>query len=711
MLRISSKVWVGFFVLLFGGLQVTESLAAAKVEYWVDELPIRQAWLSDHLPDDSLAYVRIPHLFGLLASPKGSAIDAALRSKTNIENIEKIRQGFSDNVLPHIPVFANVQLRLLEEHLRSPIEMAFFLAEAPSVLVSINIDLDSNESLAEMLELMGVPLLEPLDEEGVGQIGVVPIPVFLKFDAESGHLLALGGPAATASEFDAAIASTEQASPLAMSSMEDRIDQSGQGLFVWVDTERGLPMLQAILPPEQAEVLVVSGLSQVTSAATGWGVADGKGRLSFAVDLPEGGEREFLPYVNNEISATAVGEPDGLFVLSIPTVSEFSRMEALALDSADTDSQLSWGDGKDAFQEFSGVTVEEIFEAIGPELLFFFDQAGDYMALRVRDSKLWDKLISRVSKKTGQALETRRIDGIKYFHISTPNELALLSENEAGELGWFAVLLSRQRDHMYWTQEGDYLYIASAPQVLIDRANMAERTDIGHWLRDRQRINIDNAVLSISGTGRKLPKRVYAMYIEVIQMLADISETEIDIWAMPTPRQLQLPDLGTLGFTMNFGDPTLSVELTFENNPLELLGGAGGIAAVGILAAIAIPAYQDYTVRAQISEGLYLSAELKTEISEFYFANQRFPNAEEAAAMSIMDIDSDNIVSVIVEAGSGNIFVQFSDNVADGGELFLLTDADVGGALSWTCSGTFEDKHLPAECRGELPEEYDGGDT
>src|SRR6202008_4561848 len=49
------------------------------------------------------------------------------------------------------------------------------------------------------------------------------------------------------------------------------------------------------------------------------------------------------------------------------------------------------------------------------------------------------------------------------------------------------------------------------------------------------------------------------------------------------------------------------------------------VAIIGILAAIAIPAYQNYTIRAQITEGLNLADGVKTQVSEFYAQNGQFP--------------------------------------------------------------------------------------
>lgn len=681
-------------------------LGKKSAQAWNGDLPIRQPWLRDHMPDDALVYFRIPHLLGLLSTPKGSTMDAALRSTPHVENLVKLRKGIAANVLVQIPMFADLRLRLFERHLRSPIEITAFMAPAPSALIAFNVDLESNDALYELFEVFALSstdfnLAGPLDDQGIGEINGPPMPLFLKFDADSGLLLLNGGPAVTRESFAALTASVASKKKHRMASMERNIDESGQGLFFWIDSQQAIPAMQAFLPPEGLAGLNELGLDKVRAAALGWGVANGKGRLSIVADVPVENSRRFLPYVNNKLSAKSAGKPDGLLLLSVPPASEFSRIEALSLQTASVDARQGWLKAKASFREMAGVSIEELLGAIGPEVMIIFDAAGDYTALRLRDKKLWQKMLSHVSEQSGTGPDEKRIKGKTYYHWSLPGSFGLGDEQTQTDAGWFMDLMRKQREHIYWTIDGDYLYAASVPQPLIERAARGAKTDVGKWLQTDQRVDATNALLSMTGTNKKLPKRFYALYIEVLQFLADVAETEIDVWSMPTAAQLDLPEAGAVAFTLNLGNPNISAELMFENNPFEILFGGGGsyIAIAGIAAAIAIPAYQDYTIRAKVSEGLNISAGLKAEVTEFYLDNGRFPGETEASGMSIT-VDAGRYVdAVLVESDTGSIVVVYkADAIPDGGELYLEPVVE-DGQVTWSCSGTIADKHLPAACR------------
>ena len=132
------------------------------------------------------------------------------------------------------------------------------------------------------------------------------------------------------------------------------------------------------------------------------------------------------------------------------------------------------------------------------------------------------------------------------------------------------------------------------------------------------------------------------------------------------------------------------------------------VAIIGILAAIAIPAYKDYTIRAQVSEGLSLASGAKAAVSEYYMDSGVFPITNDEAGISAAgEIIGRYATSVLVGAG-GIITVNYanatthSDLVADGGVLVLTPGAGVAQAsVTWDCdtASTLPAKWLPAACR------------
>jgi hypothetical protein len=678
---------------------------------------IRGAWLNERLPADTLAYQRIPHPFGIFSTPKGSALDPALRSPANGENLRKIREGILGNVLPLIPDLDDARIRFLVGRLASPLEMAVFAAPAPSLLLAMHTNLDSAAALeAAIADFAGsepaLSLLTPLDADGYAPVVGMPAPAFLQFDAATGRLLIQVGPAVSLESFTRLLTSLKPGSNTQMKAIEQQLDQSGQGWFVWIDAEKILPVAQMFMPPENLAKLQASGLDKVRAAGIGWGVVHTKGRLGIVLDVAPEGNRQYLPFVSNELGLTSVGKPDAFVLLSLPTAAELTRIESQVLASMNQDDRDRWQQLKDKLQTETGVSIEQIFAALGPELAAIFDSVGDYGAIRLRDRPLFDRLMDSLARFRGIAPDSHRAHGKTFYHWSMPGDFAEMDADTIKEMGPVAELLMRQRDHLYWVQDGDFLYFASVPQPLLDRIARGADTRIDKWLLDQQRIDASRSFMVLTGTSRKLPMRLYHVYIELLQFLADVSDTDIDVWNMPTAVDLSLATEGALGFTVDLGDPYVSVGMTFENNPAEVLfgSGAGTFAAIGIIAAIAIPAYQDYTIRAHVSEGYNLASQAQQAVADYHASAGEFPPPSAAAAMA-NDLSGTYTESVRVMPGSGVIVVTFFDDaVPEGGQLMFEPRIRDQGVIEWVCSGTLEPKHMPPDCRDNpVPEEIHGG--
>ena len=148
------------------------------------------------------------------------------------------------------------------------------------------------------------------------------------------------------------------------------------------------------------------------------------------------------------------------------------------------------------------------------------------------------------------------------------------------------------------------------------------------------------------------------------------------------------------------------------------------VAIVGILAAVALPAYQDYTIRAKVTEGLSLASAYKTAIAETHAS--RGPTGMSACTdaatcqdMGITYLENNKNVSSIKSAATGIITIAYTTavvpaannslsivpqtNEATPADLALNDAASAGQQFQWACRPTtgaaIEKKYVPANCR------------
>jgi type IV pilus assembly protein PilA len=127
------------------------------------------------------------------------------------------------------------------------------------------------------------------------------------------------------------------------------------------------------------------------------------------------------------------------------------------------------------------------------------------------------------------------------------------------------------------------------------------------------------------------------------------------------------------------------------------------VAIIGILAAIAIPAYQDYTIRAQVSEGLNLSGGAKAAVTEYFQDRGSMPGDNtEAGLATSAEIVGKYVASV--EVTDGEVEVTYGGDahqVISGATLQLTPNTLAVGSVQWDCASAadIENKHLPASCR------------
>ena len=129
------------------------------------------------------------------------------------------------------------------------------------------------------------------------------------------------------------------------------------------------------------------------------------------------------------------------------------------------------------------------------------------------------------------------------------------------------------------------------------------------------------------------------------------------------------------------------------------------VAIIGILAAVALPAYQDYTVRGRVSEALVAASAAKVTVSE----NAASGSADLSAGYTAPSATS-NVTSVAIASATGNITVTTTSKAGNGTLIFVPGTGSAHTALAagtiptdrigWSCTtGTLSAKYRPSECR------------
>ena len=151
------------------------------------------------------------------------------------------------------------------------------------------------------------------------------------------------------------------------------------------------------------------------------------------------------------------------------------------------------------------------------------------------------------------------------------------------------------------------------------------------------------------------------------------------------------------------------------------------VAIIGILAAVAIPQYQNYVARTQVAEGLSIASSIKIAVAEYYNTNGNYPDGSDTPArhlqLGISDSSTDfsgRYVRRIQVKNDGSMEILFhtaangaNEKIAD--KSFYLIPTDEGGSISWRCAcgrsatavcldgGTpagrqLDEKYLPSSC-------------
>lgn len=129
------------------------------------------------------------------------------------------------------------------------------------------------------------------------------------------------------------------------------------------------------------------------------------------------------------------------------------------------------------------------------------------------------------------------------------------------------------------------------------------------------------------------------------------------------------------------------------------------VAIIGILAAVAVPAYQDFTVRAKVVEGVVMVGQAKTAIEDYYHANNALPANNAQAGLDAAASYSTAFVQAVTIGAAGIIDVSYlaatGGTILDGDRIRYTPAITANNLILWSCNvnSTLAAKYRPANCR------------
>ena len=142
---------------------------------------------------------------------------------------------------------------------------------------------------------------------------------------------------------------------------------------------------------------------------------------------------------------------------------------------------------------------------------------------------------------------------------------------------------------------------------------------------------------------------------------------------------------------------------TIKNKGFTIIELMIAVAIIGILAAIAVPAYQSYTIRARVSEAMTFAGSAKTSVTEYYQVNGTFPMGMTNTTVGLpaaASLSGTNTASITVSQVSANVATIVAVTSISGvsGMTITLTGTGNSSGMTWTCTSN-SPQSVPSSCR------------
>ena len=673
---------------------------------------VQPSYLRKRLPESAIAYVRLPNVWDTLGTPGGSVLDPAVGSEAFVNAASGVKEGFVANLIPEFPEEIRLITKLVTQYISSPLEAVVLKSNnsgmpVPNVLITAAVNFETPEAVQAMLVglVAGSPIKisKPIDENGLAEIVAGDLKGQVFWNKDLSRLFIFSRVSATPDKFASILENLKVNDDHSMLTAEKSIDESGQGIFSWVDPPQLLSIAKKMgIPASELAPLSMAGVNTMKSAALGAGTRNGINHLKLAVDMPAMGLRALIPTIKSSPTFNLNGKTNWVATLGLPDKSHIMAYQTMASMSA-PEQMEDYNKFKEGFTEKLGFGPEDIFDFFGQDVSIVSGETGTFFAVRLNNKQAFDDMLEKSVKDFGLAYEQREVSGNLYHHLQFPNVSFddVLKANLQKGFHKIAKRMISVPTHLYWQQEGDYLLIANLPQILMDRHDVSPSVPANEWLENKQRMDPEGALMMVSAVNNGVPESVYRMQLSMLSYFGDLTARPVDLFKLPTSREAKLPKKGSYGLKLTSSETQLAVELSYENNPLELFGGSTftSTSVAGIAAFLIVSAQEEYETRqrrALLIPGITAARKVSKALDAHKAEYESYPGQAEIEALEL-EVEADTY-TVSIEANTGKVIVEYDIDKSLGGSNTLTLVPPSEESTSWTCMSDIRDKYLPKSC-------------
>ena len=628
-----------------------------------------QSWLHQNLPPQTAAYLRLPNAW-FLENHKLAASTAyqndAYRAQTSA-----VRSALIQRLITLLPEEARAPLQNLQQHLDAPLEIALVQDKNElNLLIAASAQFADGQALQQTLaQTFRAPWQVSADR--IEQRGAPPIAY--RYDAANQRLLLSSG--LVKNPADSLKYLAEDGGDAPFSALQTRLDPEADGFYLWLDPQN--PLLQQKLR-EYKPLLEKLGIDRAEQLALAWSVQNERPRLQISLVQPDNAPLNLPQATTDALKLPYQGDISALAALTLPNDAQIDGL-------ADSSGKI-----KQTLQQALGISADDL-AALGT-IHYLADDNGSYLVLAQSAKPALEALLNKLQ---GRGILNKREtlqDSIEHLAFtSLAAQGAKLSEQDnifkKNADTAFNTLMSQLQNHYYLRAEGDYLLISDLPQPLLARKNLAaDAPTIADWLA-KEHLDIQHSNYAYIQNQRHLSRDSYYNSLKRLQAYADLAQSPLDIMALPDASQLPASGAVALRLHGDGKNPTLTLDL--QNGADDLLSMAGSsttIATFGILSAIALPAYQDYTIRVHIQNGLNVAEPLKTEIAATLEQGKKINAKKYKTADKNLRVEANGDIQVTLQNAS-----RF-----DGQTITLHYDR---ASKKWQCQTVIAPRYLPQQCR------------